>query len=62
LNPLGVKGVGEAGAIPVGAAVASAVEHALGGAVQPCSLPIRPTIAALVRDVDRPAPAISAGG
>ena len=30
LNPLGVKGVGEAGAIPVPAATASAVENALG--------------------------------
>jgi carbon-monoxide dehydrogenase large subunit len=29
LNPLGIKGVGEAGVIPIGAAVASAVEHAL---------------------------------
>ena len=29
LNPLGVKGVGEAGIIPVAAAVISAVEHAL---------------------------------
>ncbi len=30
LNPLGVKGAGEAGVIPVGAVVASAVEDALG--------------------------------
>jgi CO/xanthine dehydrogenase Mo-binding subunit len=30
LNPLGVKGVGEAGCIPTGAAFAQAVEHALG--------------------------------
>jgi CO/xanthine dehydrogenase Mo-binding subunit len=29
LNPLGVKGVGEAGAIPVGAAIAQAIEDAL---------------------------------
>ncbi len=29
LNPLGVKGVGEAGAIPVGAAFAQALEDAL---------------------------------
>ncbi len=29
LNPLGIKGVGEAGVIPIGAAVASAVEDAL---------------------------------
>jgi aerobic carbon-monoxide dehydrogenase large subunit len=30
LNPLGVKGAGEAGVIPVGAVVASAIEDALG--------------------------------
>jgi aerobic carbon-monoxide dehydrogenase large subunit len=30
LNPLGLKGVGEGGAIPVPAAIANAVEHALG--------------------------------
>jgi carbon-monoxide dehydrogenase large subunit len=30
LNPLGIKGVGEAGVIPVGAVIASAVEEALG--------------------------------
>ena len=29
LNPLGVKGVGEAGTIPAAAAIASAVENAL---------------------------------
>ena len=29
LNPLGVKGAGEAGVIPVGAAIAQAVEDAL---------------------------------
>jgi carbon-monoxide dehydrogenase large subunit len=29
LNPLGVKGVGEAGCVPAAAAVISAVEHAL---------------------------------
>ncbi|HEX6548583.1 MAG TPA: aerobic carbon-monoxide dehydrogenase large subunit [Candidatus Dormibacteraeota bacterium] len=33
LNPLGVKGVGEAGVIPVGALIASAVEEALGVSV-----------------------------
>src|SRR5207237_4911807 len=30
LNPLGVKGAGEAGVIPVGAVIASAIEEALG--------------------------------
>ena len=29
LNPLGIKGVGEAGAIPVGAVMAQAIEDAL---------------------------------
>jgi carbon-monoxide dehydrogenase large subunit len=29
LNPLGVKGVGEAGCVPAAAAIVSAVEHAL---------------------------------
>jgi carbon-monoxide dehydrogenase large subunit len=33
LNPLGVKGVGEAGAIPVGALYAQALEDALGDAI-----------------------------
>ena len=32
LNPLGIKGAGEAGAIPVGALFAQAVEDALGPA------------------------------
>lgn len=32
LNPLGTKGVGEAGAIPVGALFAQAIENALDGA------------------------------
>src|SRR5262249_62230642 len=31
LNPLGVKGVGESGSLPVAAVVASAVENALSG-------------------------------
>jgi CO/xanthine dehydrogenase Mo-binding subunit len=31
LNPLGLKGVGEGGAIPGPAVIANAVEHALGG-------------------------------
>ena len=33
LNPLGVKGVGEAGVIPVGAVIASGIEDALGVAI-----------------------------
>jgi aerobic carbon-monoxide dehydrogenase large subunit len=30
LNPLGIKGAGEAGVIPVGAVLAAAIEEALG--------------------------------
>ena len=40
LNPLGIKGVGEAGAIPVGALIASGVEEALG--VQITEMPLSP--------------------
>ncbi len=40
LNPLGVKGAGEAGVIPVGAVVASAIEDALG--VQVTEMPLSP--------------------
>ncbi len=39
-NPLGVKGAGEGGIIPVGAAVANAVANALGIGV--CELPLTP--------------------
>ena len=43
LNPLGVKGAGEGGVIPVAAAVASAVEHALAPwNVVVDELPVRP--------------------
>jgi carbon-monoxide dehydrogenase large subunit len=35
LNPLGLKGVGEGGAIPGPAVIANAVEHALGGGSSP---------------------------
>ncbi len=42
-NPLGMKGAGEAGVIPVAAAIASAVEHALAPfGVRVQSVPIRP--------------------
>jgi aerobic carbon-monoxide dehydrogenase large subunit len=34
-NPLGLKGVGESGILPVAAAVASAIEDALSGLVIP---------------------------
>ncbi len=40
LNPLGVKGAGEAGVIPVGAVIASAVEDALGVPVR--EMPLSP--------------------
>jgi len=43
LNALGIKGVGEAGVIPVGAAVASAVEDALSAfGVSTDRLPLSP--------------------
>ncbi len=42
LNPLGVKGVGEAGAIPVGALFAQALEDALDGAVEIREIPLGP--------------------
>ena len=42
LNPLGVKGVGEAGAIPVGALYAQALEDALQGAVEILEMPLSP--------------------
>src|SRR5216683_2625286 len=40
LNPLGVKGAGEAGVIPVGAVLASAIEEALGVAIT--EMPLSP--------------------
>ncbi len=40
LNPLGVKGAGEAGVIPVGAVIASAIEDSLG--VQITEMPLSP--------------------
>jgi CO/xanthine dehydrogenase Mo-binding subunit len=42
-NPLGVKGVGEAGAIPTGAAFAQAVEDALGHAFEIREIPLSPS-------------------
>ena len=44
LNPMGVKGVGEAGAIPTGALFAQAVEDALGDPrVEICEIPLSPS-------------------
>jgi CO/xanthine dehydrogenase Mo-binding subunit len=43
LNPLGIKGVGEAGCIPTGAAFAQAVEDALAGSgVEILEIPLSP--------------------
>lgn len=43
LNPIGAKGVGEAGAIPTGALFAQAVEDALGEAgLEICEIPLSP--------------------
>jgi CO/xanthine dehydrogenase Mo-binding subunit len=44
LNPLGIKGVGEAGAIPVAALFAQAIEDALGdGAPEILEMPLSPS-------------------
>jgi CO/xanthine dehydrogenase Mo-binding subunit len=40
LNPLGIKGAGEAGVIPVGAVIASGIEDALGLPIR--ELPLSP--------------------
>jgi CO/xanthine dehydrogenase Mo-binding subunit len=44
LNPLGIKGAGEAGAIPVGALFAQAIEDALGigSGVEILEIPLDP--------------------
>jgi carbon-monoxide dehydrogenase large subunit len=42
-NPVGLKGVGEAGCIPTAAAFAQAVEDALGGAVEIREIPLSPS-------------------
>jgi CO/xanthine dehydrogenase Mo-binding subunit len=42
LNPLGVKGAGEGGISAAGAAVAAAVDDALGGRVPIARLPLTP--------------------
>lgn len=43
-NPLGVRGAGESGAIAVGAALAGAVDDALGGRAHVTSTPIAPSV------------------
>jgi CO/xanthine dehydrogenase Mo-binding subunit len=45
LNPLGIKGAGEAGAIPVGPLFAQAIEDALAlseKAIEICEIPLGP--------------------
>jgi len=71
LNPLGVKGAGEAGTIPVGAAFAQAVEDALRGAspggadlsrLEILEIPLSPNrLFALVREAAGSAPARGGG-
>jgi aerobic carbon-monoxide dehydrogenase large subunit len=43
LNPLGIKGAGEAGAIPVGPLFAQAVENALNNKVEILEIPVSPS-------------------
>jgi carbon-monoxide dehydrogenase large subunit len=55
LNPLGTKGVGEAGAIPTGAAFAQAVEDALAGSIEITEIPLSPgRLWELLHAEDRP--------
>jgi carbon monoxide dehydrogenase subunit G len=58
LNPLGVKGVGEAGAIPTGALFAQAVEDALAGTgVEITEIPLSPSrLFTLMDDAKRTGP------
>jgi carbon-monoxide dehydrogenase large subunit len=66
LNPIGVKGVGEAGAIPTGALFAQAVEDALRGTgLEIAEIPLSPgRLFTLVNDAKRtgPKPAAVRGG
>ena len=60
LNPLGIKGAGEAGVIPGTAAIASAIEDAVGRRIS--SMPISPTeLYDLVRNPDSEMTAAAAG-
>jgi CO/xanthine dehydrogenase Mo-binding subunit len=55
LNPLGIKGAGEAGVIPVSALIASAVEDAMGIAID--AMPLNPDLLfRLTRPATGPAP------
>ena len=55
MNPLGVKGAGEAGVIPTSPAIMSAIEHALSPfGVKICETPLSPArLYALIRDAQR---------
>jgi carbon-monoxide dehydrogenase large subunit len=54
LNPLGVKGIGESGVLPIPAAIASAVEDALSPfGVRICQFPIRPNDISALLDAAR---------
>ena len=57
INPLGAKGAGEGGIIPVGGVIANAVASALSSLqVQPCALPLTPArIWRLMQDAHQPA-------
>jgi CO/xanthine dehydrogenase Mo-binding subunit len=57
LNPLGVKGAGEAGVIPVGAVIASAVEDALGLPIR--EMPLSPQRLFELRRATAPRPALN---
>jgi aerobic carbon-monoxide dehydrogenase large subunit len=61
LNPLGIKGVGEAGAIPVGALYAQAIEDALGDDVSEIlEMPLSPgRLFELIQAAQAKAPAVS---
>ena len=41
-NPMGLKGVGEAGCIPTGAVFAQALEDAIGSGLEICEIPLSP--------------------
>jgi CO/xanthine dehydrogenase Mo-binding subunit len=43
LNPLGIKGAGEAGAIPTGPLFAQAVEDAMNHQLEICEIPLSPS-------------------
>ena len=54
-NPMGLKGVGEAGCIPTGALFAQALEHALGHAIEIREIPLSPNrLFTLLREAHRP--------